>query len=271
MGMLARAAARPYVVNSSFPVSLPYLGQEILIEEFIHVVIGLPMPFGTRQGVVHIFGPRVDDALPARVGCECDLCTGEGFLGTVAELAGGDGEGADVVHHVIQLFARYIHQHQQGFDRVGHRHEGNLCILAYKAGIWFSLGRGVQHLGAVVTRPAAGEGKGGDQAGETDGAKVQHVRRGFIQMFLTKIFAVIYPELFTVQLVAPIHRGRRVVVVFADAARAAGITGYYRTPALNTHPLFIDALTGMIAERARALGWIAGDAEAARMAAAGVA
>lgn len=60
-------------------------------------------------------------------------------------------------------------------------------------------------------------------------------------------------------------------MLFADAARAAGITGYYRTPALNTHPLFIDALTGMIAERARALGWIAGDAEAARLAAAGVA
>ena len=60
-------------------------------------------------------------------------------------------------------------------------------------------------------------------------------------------------------------------MLFADAARAAGITGYYRTPALNTHPLFIDALTGMIAERARALGWIAADAEAARLAAAGVA
>jgi ferrochelatase len=35
-------------------------------------------------------------------------------------------------------------------------------------------------------------------------------------------------------------------MLFADAARAAGITGYYRTPALNTHPLFIEALAGLV-------------------------
>jgi ferrochelatase len=34
--------------------------------------------------------------------------------------------------------------------------------------------------------------------------------------------------------------------LFADAARVAGITGYYRTPALNTHPLFIEALAGIV-------------------------
>ena len=37
-------------------------------------------------------------------------------------------------------------------------------------------------------------------------------------------------------------------MLFADAARAAGITGYYRTPALNTHPLFIEALAGLVHE-----------------------
>ena len=37
-------------------------------------------------------------------------------------------------------------------------------------------------------------------------------------------------------------------MLFADAARAAGITGYYRTPALNAHPLFIEALTGLVHE-----------------------
>lgn len=35
-------------------------------------------------------------------------------------------------------------------------------------------------------------------------------------------------------------------MLFADAARKAGITGYYRTPALNTHPLFIEALAGLV-------------------------
>ena len=37
-------------------------------------------------------------------------------------------------------------------------------------------------------------------------------------------------------------------MLFADAARAAGITGYHRPRALNTHPLFIDALAGLVRE-----------------------
>jgi ferrochelatase len=37
-------------------------------------------------------------------------------------------------------------------------------------------------------------------------------------------------------------------MLFADAAREAGITGYYRTPALNAHPLFIEALAGLVHE-----------------------
>jgi hypothetical protein len=35
-------------------------------------------------------------------------------------------------------------------------------------------------------------------------------------------------------------------MLFADAARGAGITGYYRPAALNTHPLFIEALAGLV-------------------------
>jgi ferrochelatase len=35
-------------------------------------------------------------------------------------------------------------------------------------------------------------------------------------------------------------------LLFAETARKAGITGYYRTPALNTHPLFIEALAGLV-------------------------
>jgi len=40
-------------------------------------------------------------------------------------------------------------------------------------------------------------------------------------------------------------------MLFADAARAAGIIGYYRPSALNCHPLFIDALAGLVTEHAR--------------------
>jgi ferrochelatase len=35
-------------------------------------------------------------------------------------------------------------------------------------------------------------------------------------------------------------------LLFADAAREAGITGYYRSEALNSSPLFIDALAGLV-------------------------
>jgi protoporphyrin/coproporphyrin ferrochelatase len=35
-------------------------------------------------------------------------------------------------------------------------------------------------------------------------------------------------------------------LLFGDAARKAGITGYYRPEALNTSPLFIDALAGLV-------------------------
>jgi ferrochelatase len=49
-------------------------------------------------------------------------------------------------------------------------------------------------------------------------------------------------------------------MLFAGVARQAGITGYYRTPALNTHPLFIEALAGLITDRTHALGWMAGEA-----------
>jgi ferrochelatase len=35
-------------------------------------------------------------------------------------------------------------------------------------------------------------------------------------------------------------------LLFADVARAAGITGYYRSAALNASPLFIRALTGLV-------------------------
>lgn len=37
-------------------------------------------------------------------------------------------------------------------------------------------------------------------------------------------------------------------MLFADAARAAGITGYYRPPALNCHPLFIEALASLVTD-----------------------
>jgi ferrochelatase len=41
-------------------------------------------------------------------------------------------------------------------------------------------------------------------------------------------------------------------MLFADAARAAGITGYYRPAALNCHPLFIEALAALVVDHGKA-------------------
>ncbi|HEX2456597.1 MAG TPA: ferrochelatase [Vicinamibacterales bacterium] len=40
-------------------------------------------------------------------------------------------------------------------------------------------------------------------------------------------------------------------LLFAEAARSAGITGYYRPEALNSHPLFIDALASLVSAHVR--------------------
>jgi protoheme ferro-lyase len=39
-------------------------------------------------------------------------------------------------------------------------------------------------------------------------------------------------------------------MLFGEAARSAGISGYYRPEALNTHPLFIDALARLVRRHA---------------------
>jgi ferrochelatase len=56
-------------------------------------------------------------------------------------------------------------------------------------------------------------------------------------------------------------------MLFARTAAAAGITGYYRSPALNTSPLFIEALSGLVATHVGVRGRVA--ATAAPLAAAG--
>lgn len=48
-------------------------------------------------------------------------------------------------------------------------------------------------------------------------------------------------------------------MLFADAARAAGITGYHRAGALNTHPMFIDALGRLVTRHLSSSSASAGD------------
>jgi protoheme ferro-lyase len=50
----------------------------------------------------------------------------------------------------------------------------------------------------------------------------------------------------TDEAIADIETLCAVDMLFADQARASGITTYRRAEALNTHPLFVDALAGLV-------------------------
>jgi ferrochelatase len=57
-------------------------------------------------------------------------------------------------------------------------------------------------------------------------------------------------------------------LLFAETARAAGITGYYRPEALNTHPLFVEALAGLVEDHVAGAGEDRHDGTRLRLAAA---
>ncbi|MCK7520460.1 MAG: hypothetical protein MZV64_23615 [Ignavibacteriales bacterium] len=87
----------------------------------------------------HLRATEVDDSLAARVRLKGDLCIRESPHRAVTKILGCDRECGDVVNLMVQLLARHIHQHKQGFDRIRHCHEGDLCILAHEAGIGLAL------------------------------------------------------------------------------------------------------------------------------------
>ena len=70
----------------------------------------MPIPFRAGKGVVHIFGPGVDDALAAQIRRKGDLRTGKRSQSTVTEFASGDGKRGNVIHNLMQSLARYIQQ-----------------------------------------------------------------------------------------------------------------------------------------------------------------
>src|SRR6185369_3006724 len=78
-------------------VSLPDFRQEVIVEEGVCVVIGLPVPLSAGEGVVHILRPGVDYALAARVRLEGDLCARKCLDSAVTEFTRGNGKGGDVV------------------------------------------------------------------------------------------------------------------------------------------------------------------------------
>src|SRR5574341_655691 len=77
------------------------------------------------------------------------------FSAIVTELTGRDGKGGNVIDLMAQPLAWHLHQHQQRFDGIGHRHERYLRICAHKTGIRFALRHGMQHLRTVVAGSAA--------------------------------------------------------------------------------------------------------------------
>ena len=134
----------------------------------------------------------------------------------LAELTGAEAEGGDIVDPARKVLVRGIGQHQNGFDRVRHGHEGNARFGIHETGIGFALRGSVQHLGAVIAGAAAGHGEGADQPGEANSAEIYHGGRIRIQVALTVEIAVVYAQFFTVKFIAAVHGVGGVVILFFD-------------------------------------------------------
>jgi hypothetical protein len=95
---------------------------------------------------------------------------------------------------------------------------GMLRLGPHEARVRLVLRRGVEHLGAEVTRPAAGHGVGRDEPGEAQRAKV-HPRAGR-RAHRAVVPGEVPPEVLAVELVAAVHGDGLGALVLAHAARA---------------------------------------------------
>lgn len=91
-----------------------------------------------------------------------------------ADFCGGEAEAGDVVDEAGEVLLGGGGELEEGGDGIGHGHEGDAAIRPDKAGVGFVLGGGVEHFGAVVACATARDGEGADEAGEADGAKIEH-------------------------------------------------------------------------------------------------
>ena len=143
-------------------------------------------------------------------------------------IAGERRQRAVIVFSAHGLPTKFI---DEGDPYVGH-------IEATKAGILERLGLAARHVLGYQSRtgPVRWLGPG------TEAVLAQLGREG-----VTDVLVV--PLSFVSDHIETLYE---VDMLFAESARAAGITGYHRVDALNTHPKFIDALGRLVAVHLRA-------------------
>src|SRR5262249_19808845 len=110
-----------------------------------------------------------------------------------------------------------IHQREQSGDRVRHRHERDARVLTHEGCVRAALRGRVDHFRRIVARAPTWRREGGDQAWESDGAKVDAapLADGKLAIVTREIAA----EVLAIQLVAPVHGDRLEILVLDDTTR----------------------------------------------------
>ena len=123
--------------------------------------------------VVHVLGPRVDDALALLVHRVGDARRRKRAQDFRANLVGRRRERAEVVGRLRERASRGARgEREQRLDAVGHRHERNARVGPDEAGVRLPLRGRVDHLGRVVRRAARRHGHRRNQARKPHGAEI---------------------------------------------------------------------------------------------------
>src|SRR5689334_20063076 len=96
---------------------------EVVAEAGPKVEAGSVAPIATGGGVIHVGGPRIDDALPLHIDARPYLGVRESGPHLGLDLRGAGGEYTDVVNDTREPIARRGHKAQDRLHGVGHRHE----------------------------------------------------------------------------------------------------------------------------------------------------
>ena len=164
---------------------------------------------GARRSVVDVGGPRVADRLTQGIGLVGDLRGRERREHHLRELGGRRIEGTDVVGRLRQRRGVGGHEPKDAVDGVRHRHERDARVFRDEALVRLALSRRVQHFGAEVRRAARGQRVGGDEPREANAAEIDGLRGGVARHVAAEMLAV--------ELVAAVHGGRLLPLMFLDA------------------------------------------------------
>ncbi len=150
--------------------------------------------------------------MPALVNIKANASAGKGFCRDFVDFLRGRVKAGDVVYELRKVFLVGFLKGNERFYRVRHDHKRQTGIRTDKAAIGYAFCGSVQHLGAVIAGAAGWDRFRANEPRKTQAAEI-YCRSGCgIRGKLAVVFAVIAPEVFAIQFVAAVHRGRKHVL-----------------------------------------------------------